>query len=76
MENFAQGFLNGSFEDTQLGCRIGLSNAGLTSHVRNVIAFGVIEEINLLTSDCGQGQAQNGNYFIGFEDKRELPRTG
>ncbi len=67
----AQQFLNGSFENSAIDCRQGLSSSGFTSHVRDVSAFGWIEMIDLLTSDCGFGPAQDGRYFIALYKENE-----
>ena len=65
----AQQFLNGSFEITNYtSCRPGLSNSGLTAHVPYLVAFGVDQNqgIDFLTDSCGNGSAQDGQFFLGL----------
>lgn len=71
----AQQFLNGSFEQADVDCRRELSSGGFTSHVRDVTAFGWIEKIDLLTSDCGSGPAQEGRYFLGLYKEDEYLKS-
>ena len=62
----AQQFLNGSFENSDADCHPRMPHSGFTSHVRDVSAFGWTNWVDLLTSDCGAGPAQDGDYFIGL----------
>ncbi|MEM6378079.1 MAG: gliding motility-associated C-terminal domain-containing protein [Bacteroidota bacterium] len=70
MHLFGQQFLNGSFELSGIPCRIALSSGGFNSHVKYVKSIGNNTErnngIDLLTSNCGLGSAQDGEYFVGI----------
>ncbi|MEM6378078.1 MAG: gliding motility-associated C-terminal domain-containing protein [Bacteroidota bacterium] len=60
-----QQFLNGSFEAPGTDCRPELSNGGFDTYVDHVYGMGnMIRAVGLLTSDCGLGAAQDGDYFV------------
>src|SRR5262245_28920625 len=62
----AQDFVNGSFEKNAGQCMINASNSEFNQSVRNTTAFGSFKKPDIANSDCGFGQAQDGNWFVGI----------
>lgn len=63
---YGQDFLNGSFEQTNIECRFGLSSGGFTSHVDHTISFGWLQVIHFLSESCTTLPAQDGDYYLGL----------
>jgi Secretion system C-terminal sorting domain len=61
-----QDFLNGSFEDNNKLCLINTSTSVFNANVKNTHAFGSFRKPDIASSDCGFGEAKEGNWFIGL----------
>src|SRR5688500_12008818 len=61
-----QDFLNGSFEKNGNMCLINASVPVFNANVKNTHAFGSFRRPDIASTNCGQGDAQEGNWFIGL----------
>lgn len=61
-----QDFVNGSFEKNGNLCLINASTSVFNSNVKNTHAFGSFRKPDIASSDCGFGQAKDGNWFVGL----------
>ena len=61
-----QDFLNGSFEQNGNLCLINASTKVFNANVKNTRAFGSLGKPDIASSDCGNGNAQDGNWFVGL----------
>lgn len=62
----AQDFLNGSFEKNGNLCLINASVPVFNANVKNTKAFGSFRRPDIASTNCGQGDAKDGNWFIGL----------
>ena len=61
-----QDFLNGSFEKNGNLCIINASVPVFNANVKNTKAFGSFRKPDIASSNCGHGDAKQGNWFIGL----------
>lgn len=61
-----QDFVNGSFEKNGNMCLINTSVAVFNANVKNTHAFGSFRRPDIASTNCGQGDAKEGNWFIGL----------
>jgi len=61
-----QDFLNGSFEKNGNLCLINASVPVFNANVKNTKAFGSFRRPDIASTNCGQGDAKEGNWFIGL----------
>src|ERR1041385_8568434 len=61
-----QDFLNGSFEQNGNLCLINASTKVFNANVKNTRAFGSLGKPDIASSDCGNGNAQDGNWLVGL----------
>src|SRR5665213_3302872 len=62
----AQQFLNGSFEHNGNLCLINSSTKVFNANVKNTFSFGKLGKPDIASSDCGNGNAKDGNWFVGL----------
>ncbi|MBI3509492.1 MAG: T9SS type A sorting domain-containing protein [Bacteroidetes bacterium] len=62
----AQDFVNGSFEQNGNLCLINASTTVFNANMKNVHAFGSFRKPDIASSDCGFGDAKDGNWFVGL----------
>lgn len=62
----AQDFVNGSFEQNGNLCLINASTSVFNANVKNTHAFGSFRKPDIASSDCGFGDAKDGNWFVGL----------
>lgn len=66
----AQSFLNGNFELNSIdSCGINLQNSYFNSKMPYVTAFGAKNEVDLLSSDCQEGAAAEGDFFVALNSE-------
>lgn len=63
---FGQDFVNGGFEKNGNMCLINTSVEVFNANVRNTHAFGSFRRPDIASNNCGQGDAKEGNWFIGL----------
>lgn len=63
---FGQDFVNGSFEKNGNACIINASVDVFNANVKNTHAFGSFRRPDIASTNCGQGDAKDGNWFIGL----------
>jgi hypothetical protein len=61
-----QDFLNGSFEQNGNLCLINASTKVFNANVKNTRVFGSLGKPDIASSDCGSGDAKDGNWFVGL----------
>lgn len=61
-----QDFLNGGFEKNGNICLINASVPVFNANVKNTHAFGSFRRPDIASTNCGQGDAKEGNWFIGL----------
>ena len=62
----AQQFLNGSFEQNGNLCLINTSTKVFNANVKSTYSFGRLGKPDIASNDCGNGQAKDGNWFVGL----------
>ena len=62
----AQTILNGSFENNGGACLYNIPNATYNANMQNSIGFGMASQLDIISSGCGYGAAQSGNWFVGM----------
>lgn len=62
----AQDFINGGFEKNGNLCLINASVPVFNANVKNTHAFGSFRRPDIASTNCGQGDAKEGNWFIGL----------
>jgi hypothetical protein len=63
---FGQDFVNGGFEKNGNMCLINTSVEVFNANVRNTHAFGSFRRPDIASTNCGSGDAKEGNWFIGL----------
>jgi Secretion system C-terminal sorting domain len=63
---FGQDFVNGGFEKNGNMCLINASVEVFNANVKNTHAFGSFRRPDIAGTNCGQGDAKEGNWFIGL----------
>lgn len=63
---YGQDFLNGSFEKNGNLCIINASVPVFNANVKNTKAFGSFRKPDIASTNCGHGDAKQGNWFIGL----------
>lgn len=63
---FGQEFVNGGFEKNGNLCIINASVPVFNANVKGTHAFGSFYKPDIASSNCGQGDAKEGNWFIGL----------
>ncbi|HET6992907.1 MAG TPA: T9SS type A sorting domain-containing protein, partial [Bacteroidia bacterium] len=63
---YGQDFLNGSFEQNGNLCLINVSTSVFNANVKNTHAYGNYRRPDIASSDCGKGDAKDGNWFVGL----------
>ncbi len=63
---FGQDFINGGFEKNGNNCLINTSVEVFNANVKNTHAFGSFRRPDIASTNCGQGDAKEGNWFIGL----------
>lgn len=61
-----QDFINGGFEKNGNICLINTSVSVFNANVKNTHAFGSFRRPDIASNNCGQGDAKEGNWFIGL----------
>lgn len=61
-----QDFLNGSFEQNGNLCLINTSTSVFNANVKYTHAYGYQRRPDIASSDCGKGDAKDGNWFVGL----------
>lgn len=61
-----QDFINGGFEKNGNQCIINADIAVFNANVKNTHAFGSFRKPDIASSNCGVGDAKEGNWFIGL----------
>ncbi len=61
-----QNFLNGGFEKNGNLCIINASVPVFNANVKNTKAFGSFRKPDIASTNCGHGDAKEGNWFIGL----------
>ena len=61
-----QDFINGGFEKNGNLCIINAAVPVFNANVKNTHAFGSFRKPDIASSNCGQGDAKEGNWFIGL----------
>src|ERR1044071_400461 len=61
-----QDFVNGGFEKNGNQCMINASVPVFNANVKNTHAFGSFRRPDIASTNCGQGDAKEGNWFIGL----------
>lgn len=61
-----QDFINGGFEKNGNMCLINTSVPVFNANVKNTHAFGSFKRPDIASTNCGQGDAKEGNWFIGL----------
>lgn len=59
-----QTLLNGSFESNTGSCQYNISNATFNAGVSNTVAFGIASQLDIISTACGFGSAQQGSWFV------------
>lgn len=62
----AQDFVNGGFEKNGNQCIINADVSVFNANVKNTHAFGSFRKPDIASTNCGQGDAKEGNWFIGL----------
>ncbi len=63
---FGQEFVNGGFEKNGNMCLINTSVEVFNANVKNTHAFGSFRRPDIASTNCGNGDAKEGNWFIGL----------
>ena len=63
---FGQDFVNGGFEKNGNMCLINTSVEVFNANVKNTHAFGSFRRPDIASTNCGSGDAKEGNWFIGL----------
>lgn len=63
---FGQDFVNGGFEKNGNMCIINADVPVFNANVKNTHAFGSFRKPDIASTNCGQGDAKEGNWFIGL----------
>jgi len=63
---FGQDFVNGGFEKNGNNCIINASVEVFNANVKNTHAFGSFRKPDIASTNCGSGDAKEGNWFIGL----------
>jgi hypothetical protein len=63
---FGQDFINGGFEKNGNMCIINASVEVFNANVKNTHAFGSYRRPDIASTNCGSGDAKEGNWFIGL----------
>jgi hypothetical protein len=72
---FGQDFVNGGFEKNGNMCLINTSVAVFNANMKNTHAFGSFRRPDIASTNCGQGDAKEGNWFIGLATNIETGVT-
>jgi hypothetical protein len=68
---FGQDFVNGGFEKNGNMCMINASVEVFNANVYNTHAFGSYRRPDIASTNCGSGDAKEGNWFIGLASNVE-----